>query len=44
MGFFSIGFRCLDVPDDCGLSNTLLKRLDRAMDNARNSWLSKGGQ
>ena len=30
MGFFSLGFRCLDIPDDCGLSNTMLKKLNRS--------------
>lgn len=39
MGFFSIGFRCLDVPDDCGLSSTLLKKLNRSDEGVAQAYL-----
>jgi len=39
MGFFSIGFRCLDVPDDCGLSNSMLKKLNRSNEGVAQAYL-----
>ena len=39
MGFFSIGIRCLEVPDGCGLSNTMLKKLNRSEENVVQAYL-----
>lgn len=39
MGFFSLGFRCLDIPDDCGLSNTMLKKLNRSDEGVAQAYL-----
>ena len=39
MGFFAIGFRCLEVSDDCGLSKSMLKKLNRSEDNIAQAYL-----
>lgn len=39
LGFFSLGFRCLEIPDDCGLSNTMLKKLNRSDDGVAQAYL-----
>ncbi len=39
MGFFSICFRCLEVSDDCGLSKTMLKKLNRSEDDIAQAYL-----
>ncbi len=39
MGFFSIGFRCLEVPDVCGLSKTMLRKLNRSYEGVAQAYL-----
>ena len=39
MGYFSIGFRCLEVSDDCCLSNSMLRKLNRSEDNIAQAYL-----
>ena len=39
MGFFAIGFRCLEVSDDCGLSKTMLKKLNRSEEDIAQAYL-----
>lgn len=39
MGFFSLGIRCLEVPDECGLSNSLLKKLNRSEEGVAQAYL-----
>lgn len=39
MGFFSIGFRCLEVPEGCGLSKKTLKKLNRSDDGVAQAYL-----
>ena len=39
MGFFSLGIRCLEVLDECGLSNSLLKKLNRSEEGVAQAYL-----
>ena len=39
MGFFSLGIRCLEVPDECGLSNSLLKKINRSEEGVAQAYL-----
>ena len=39
IGFFSIGVRCLQIPDGCGLSKTMLRKLNRSEDNVAQAYL-----
>ena len=39
MGFFSLGIRCLEVPDECGLSNSLLKKINRSEEGVAPAYL-----
>lgn len=39
MGYFSIGFRCLEVSDDCCLSNSMLRKLNRSEENIAQAYL-----
>lgn len=39
IGFFSLGVRCLEIPDDCGLSKNLLKKMNRSEDNIAQAYL-----
>ena len=39
MGFFSLGIRYLEVPDECGLSNSLLKKINRSEEGVAQAYL-----
>lgn len=39
IGFFSIGVRCLEIPDDCSLSKNMLKKLNRSEEKVAQAYL-----
>lgn len=39
LGFFSVGIKCLAIPDNCGLSNNYLKKLNRTEDQVAQAYL-----
>jgi len=39
IGFFSIGVRCVEVPDDCGLSKSMLRKMNRSKDDIAQAYL-----
>lgn len=39
LGFFTLAMRCLEIPDECGLSNSMLKKLNRSEGNVVQAFL-----
>ncbi len=39
LGFFALAMRCLEIPDECGLSNSMLKKLNRSEGNVAQAFL-----
>lgn len=39
LGFFALAMKCLDIPDECGLSNSMLRKLNRSESNVAQAFL-----
>ena len=39
LGYFSLAMRCLEIPDDCGLSNSMLKKINRSEEKVSQAYL-----
>ena len=39
LGFFTLAMRCLEIPDECGLSNTMMRKLNRSEENVSQAYL-----
>jgi len=39
LGFFTLAMRCLEIPDECGLSNSMMRKLNRSEEKVSQAYL-----
>ncbi len=39
LGFFTLAMRCLEIPDGCGLSNSMMRKLNRSEEKVSQAYL-----